>query len=75
MANIPPKSSKWVDINRDLMAAQTVEPQVPSTGIETPTLALDDDLVPKTKTTLKRNGTTAVRRRPYISTTATKTRP
>lgn len=56
MANVPPKSSKWVDINRDLVAAQSVQPRGPSMGVETLTLALDDDLLPKKKATLKRNG-------------------
>ncbi|CBJ27834.1 conserved unknown protein [Ectocarpus siliculosus] len=71
MTKVPRQSSKWEDINRDLMMAQTSETQLPSIGVKTLTSALDDALGSKINT--KRNG--AVRRRPPVTTAATKKRP
>lgn len=49
MLKIPPKSSKWVDMNKDLLKAEDVERLPPPLGVETLTLALDDALAPKNK--------------------------
>lgn len=46
---MPSDSSKWEDINRDLVMAQTVEPLLPSLSVETLTLAIDGALVPRAK--------------------------
>lgn len=76
MVNVPPKSSKWVDIDRDIRMAQIVEPQLPFSGGNGPDAALDKgDLAPKTKAKLKRTDATAAGRRRSLVTTATKTRP
>lgn len=53
MVKVPPNSSKWVDINRDIMAAETGEAvkqtllQQQTVGIETLTLTLGEALAPK----------------------------
>lgn len=76
MVKVPPKSSKWVDINRDIRMAQTIEPQLPFGGGEDLAVALDGAFVPKIRANLKRNdAAAAVRRRPSLVATATKTRP
>lgn len=51
MAKVPPKSSKWVDINRDLTAARSIQPQGPSMGVDSSTLAQGDNVLLKTKAT------------------------
>lgn len=79
MAKIPPKSSKWVDINRDLLSARTAleRQSLPSVGVETLTLTNSGTLAPKTKSKLEGSGSTrtASRRQPSPVATATKTRP
>lgn len=52
MVKVPPKSSKWVDINRDIMAAETgAAPNQTllqqTVGMETLTLKLGEALAPK----------------------------
>ena len=80
MVNVPPKSSKWVDINRDIVAAETgsaLTQTLPlqAIGVETLTSALGETLAPK-------KALNGAKRRPALASTtrrgagvATKPRP
>ena len=81
MVKVPPKSSKWVDINRDIMAVETVATPKQTllqqtVGMETLTLKLGEALAPN-------RVLDAAKRRPALTSTtrrgagmvATKPRP
>lgn len=69
MVKVPPKSSKWVDINRDITAAESGAAAPKQTllqqtlGVETLTLALGEALAPK-------KVLDAAKRRPALASTA-----
>eukprot|EP00752_Nemacystus_decipiens_P010295 g9173.t1 len=80
MAKVPPKSSKWVDMNRDLLLARTAgeRQQLSSMGVKTLTLTQNGGaLAPKSTTNIKRSGhtTATARRRSSLVAAASKIRP
>lgn len=79
MEKVPPKSSKWVGMNRDLRLAQNVVEgsQLPSMDVETLTLTRNGDaFAPMTKANSNRSGatTSTSRRLSSLVAAATKTR-